>query len=190
MKFTLLPILLLTAADICAQTPRREANAYRSEGRKWGYEEGFERNHEAQYYQRDNACCRGGILTIEARRERRPSAEYDPNGKNWDQKLPFAEYTSSSINTRGKYAFRYGRLEVRARIPAAKGAWPAIWLLGTSLPWPHNGEIDVMEYYHTDGIPYILANAGMEYRENTVRTLSRARSRLGGQVPHMAYGLG
>ena len=73
--------------------------------------------------------------------------------------MPFAEYTSSSINTRGKYAFRYGRLEVRARIPVAKGAWPAIWLLGTSLPWPHNGEIDVMEYYHTDGIPYILANA-------------------------------
>lgn len=59
---------------------------------------------------------------------------------------------------------------MRARIPVAKGAWPAIWLLGTSLPWPHNGEIDVMEYYHTDGIPYILANAawGGEKRHQAV----------------------
>lgn len=188
MKITLFPLLLLlAAAEVHAQTPRRDANAYRREGYRlvwsdefttdgrpdpcrWGYEEGFERNHEAQYYQRDNALCRDGILTIEARRERRPSAEYDPDGKNWDQKAPYAEYTSSSINTRGRFAFRYGRLEVRARIPVAKGAWPAIWLLGTSLPWPHNGEIDVMEYYHTDGIPYILANAawGGEKRHQAV----------------------
>lgn len=88
MKITLFPLLLLlAAAEVHAQTPRRDANAYRREGyrlvwsdefttdgrpdpRRWGYEEGFERNHEAQYYQRDNALCRDGILTIEARRER------------------------------------------------------------------------------------------------------------------------
>ncbi len=177
MKKLFLTIVFIAAASAptSAQTSRRDANAYRKEGyrlvwsdefsvdgrpdaRKWGYEEGFERNHEAQYYQRDNAVCRDGILTIEARREKRPNAEYDPDGKHWDQKPQYAHYTSSSINTRGKFAFRYGRMEVRARIPTAKGAWPAIWLLGTQLPWPHNGEIDVMEYYHTDGIPYILAN--------------------------------
>lgn len=177
MKKLLLTVILLSAASAqtSAQTSRRDASAYRKEGyhlvwsdefstdgrpdaRKWGYEEGFERNHEAQYYQRDNAVCRDGVLTIEARREKRPSAEYDPDGKYWDQKPLYAYYTSSSINTRGKFAFRYGRMEVRARIPVAKGAWPAIWLLGTRLPWPQNGEIDVMEYYHTDGIPYILAN--------------------------------
>lgn len=176
MKFTLLPLLLFMWADLCAQTPRREANAYRREGyrliwsdefskdglpnpRRWVYEERFVRNHEDQYYQRGNAICRDGILTIEARRERRSNAEYDPEGTRWNQRKPYAEYTSSSINTRGRFAFLYGRLEVRARIPVAKGAWPAIWLLGRSLPWPHNGEIDVMEFYHTDGVPYILANA-------------------------------
>jgi len=169
-------LIIVAAVQAFAQTPRRDANAYRKEGyrlvwsdefsaagrpdpRKWGYEEGFERNREAQYYQRDNAFCRDGILTIEARREKRPNAEYDPDGKHWDQKPPYALYTSSSINTRGKFAFRYGRMEVRARIPVARGAWPAIWLLGTRLPWPHCGEIDVMEYYHTAGTPYILANA-------------------------------
>lgn len=179
---TLLPAiatLLLAAgaaqAQAQTQTDRKAANAYRSEGyrlvwsdefavdgrpdpRKWGYEEGLERNHEAQYYQRDNAACRHGVLTIEARKQRRVNLEYDPEGKAWDQKPLYADYTSSSINTRGRFAFLYGRMEVRARIPVARGAWPAIWLLGTRLPWPQNGEIDVMEYYRIGGVPHILAN--------------------------------
>lgn len=172
---TIIAVALLAVHAAVAQTPRRAANAYRSEGyrlvwsdefstdgrpdpRKWGYEHGFERNHEDQYYQPDNAVCRDGMLTIEARREKRVNLEYDPEGKWWDQKPLYARYTSSSVNTRGKFAFRYGRMEVRAKIPVSRGAWPAIWLLGTELPWPQNGEIDVMEYYHTAGIPYILAN--------------------------------
>ncbi len=168
-------ILLLASAAAHAQTGGRAANAYRSEGyrlvwsdefdtdgrpdpRKWGYEEGFERNHEAQFYQRDNAVCRGGVLTIEARREKRINTEYDPEGTRWDQKPLYAHYTSSSVNTRGRFAFLYGRMEVRAKIPVSRGAWPAIWLLGTRLSWPQNGEIDVMEYYHINGVPHILAN--------------------------------
>jgi beta-glucanase (GH16 family) len=63
------------------------------------------------------------------------------------------------VNTARKKEFQYGRLEVKAKIPTAGGSWPAIWTLGKSMPWPSNGEIDVMEYYRIGGIPHILANA-------------------------------
>ena len=68
-------------------------------------------------------------------------------------------YTSSSVTTAGKKEFLYGRFEVRARIPVAKGAWPAIWTLGSNMEWPSCGEIDIMEYYQIKGVPHILANA-------------------------------
>lgn len=53
----------------------------------------------------------------------------------------------------------YGRFEIKARIPVAKGAWPAIWALGRDMEWPSCGEIDIMEYYQIKGVPHILANA-------------------------------
>lgn len=178
MKTTLLAIIFtsLFVGSSFAQTPRKAANAYRGEGyklvwsdeftkdgrpdaRKWSYEKGFERNHEDQYYQRENCWCEDGMLIFEARKERRVSFEYNPNPTWWDQKALYADYTSASINTRGKFTFTYGRLEVRAKIPVSKGAWPAIWLLGTTNSWPQCGEIDVMEYYHIKGEPHILANA-------------------------------
>jgi beta-glucanase (GH16 family) len=109
----------------------------------WNFEEGYIRNHEWQYYQKDNAREADGILTITARRETN-------RGK--------IECTSASINTLGKKEFLYGRFEVRARIPYARGAWPAIWTLGRKWEWPSCGEIDMMEFYHKDGIPCILAN--------------------------------
>ena len=71
----------------------------------------------------------------------------------------YAEYTSASVNTRGKREFLYGTLEVRARIPVLEGAWPAIWTLGSQWHWPSCGEIDVMEYYRIKDVPHILANA-------------------------------
>ena len=177
MRTQLLTIVFaLLAGSTFAQTPHKAANAYKREGYrlvwsdeftkegrpdacKWRYEKGFERNNEAQYYQRENAWCEDGKLIIEGRKERRISHEYNPNPTWWDQKALYADYTSASINTRGKFTFCYGRLEVRAKIPVGKGSWPAIWLLGTSNSWPHCGEIDVMEYYHIKGKPHILANA-------------------------------
>lgn len=110
----------------------------------WSYEQGYVRNHENQWYQADNARCKDGCLIIEAR------SEHGRAG---------ISCTSSSVNTRGKRAFLYGHVEVRAKIPTGPGAWPAIWMLGEEMEWPSCGEIDIMEYYRINGVPHILANA-------------------------------
>lgn len=105
----------------------------------WGNETGHVRNREAQYYtNRDkrNVRVRNGCLEIVARRE----AE-EPKGGS-------PRITSGSINTLGKQEFLYGRVEVRAKIPTGRGAWPAIWMMGTDRAekgWPECGEIDIME---------------------------------------------
>ncbi len=102
----------------------------------WDYETGYVRNQEAQYYTRqrwENARVENGNLVIEARKD------------NWDGH----EITASSLHTYGKKHIKYGKIEVRAKLPAGKGTWPAIWMLGTSFrngtKWPDCGEIDIME---------------------------------------------
>jgi beta-glucanase (GH16 family) len=111
---------------------------------KWIYEEGFIRNNETQYYTRarpENARIENGQLVIEARKE-----EYTPT----PGQPPVAHYTSAALETRGKADWTFGRIEVRAKLPAGKGVWPAIWTLGTNesdraVGWPKCGEIDIME---------------------------------------------
>ena len=59
-----------------------------------------------------------------------------------------AAYTSARLKSEGLYEFTYGRVEVRAKLPATRGTWPAIWMLGanfSSVGWPESGEIDIME---------------------------------------------
>ncbi|MEO0531333.1 MAG: glycoside hydrolase family 16 protein [Planctomycetota bacterium] len=121
---------------------------------KWSFEHGFKRNNEDQWYQSENAVCRDGRLVIEARRERRENPQHEPSSGDWRRNRPHAEYTSSLIRSRGKFDFLYGVLEVRARIDARQGLWPAIWTLGNG-PWPACGEVDLME--HKQGT--LLANA-------------------------------
>jgi len=112
---------------------------------KWSFEEGFLRNHESQYYTKDrleNARIEHGQLIIEGRKETYPN----PTGKG----PKVAQYTSAAIETYGKADWLYGRIEVRAKLPAGKGVWPAIWMLGTNarqpgIGWPRCGEIDIME---------------------------------------------
>jgi beta-glucanase (GH16 family) len=101
---------------------------------KWGYEIGYIRNHEAQYYtaRPENVRAEKGNMVIEGRREAYQGYAY----------------TSASINTLGRFEFLYGRVEVRAKLPTGNGAWPAIWMLGTNrtkVGWPACGEIDIME---------------------------------------------
>ena len=119
---------------------------------KWTYEEGFVRNNELQYYTRartENARVENGCLVIEARRESFPNPKYKPaaGGKGASGREA-AEYTSASLTTRGVTDWRYGRIEVRAKIPGGRGMWPAIWMLGRNRTagWPACGEIDIMEF--------------------------------------------
>lgn len=131
----------------------------------WSAEEGFVRNNELQWYQAGNATVKDGCLVIEGRKERLPNPNYDPQSKDWRRNRQYAEYTSACLTTQGKREFRYGRFEVRAKIPVSSGSWPAIWLLGNKWEWPSNGEIDIMEFYISGGKPSVLANACWGSRE-------------------------
>lgn len=74
--------------------------------------------------------------------------------KNYTQLNDTAPYLTGGVYTKGKKFFTGGRVEVRARLQAAKGAWPAIWMLPESAEWPKGGEIDIMERLNHDTIAY------------------------------------
>ncbi len=111
---------------------------------KWGYDVGNSGwgNNELQNYTKaniKNAHIENGILTIEAIKE----------------KLGSSNYTSARLVTKGKNDFLYGRVEAKAKIPAGRGNWPAIWMLASqsdygSQFWPDNGEIDILEHVGYD----------------------------------------
>lgn len=63
-------------------------------------------------------------------------------------------YLTAGVTSRGKYAFQYGKVQIRARFKSAQGAWPALWMLGAEKGWPANGEIDLMEHLNFDSIVY------------------------------------
>lgn len=105
-------------------------------------------NGELQHYtnRTDNAFVDNGSLKILAKAE-----TYTDQGVT-------KNYTSARLNS--KFTFKYGRIEVRAKLPSIAGTWPAIWLLGKNInedgaywdnegfgttPWPFCGEIDIME---------------------------------------------
>ncbi|MDO4782255.1 MAG: glycoside hydrolase family 16 protein [Capnocytophaga felis] len=65
-----------------------------------------------------------------------------------------SEYVTGGVYTKhGKY-FEYGRLEIRCKLEALQGAWPAIWMLPKEGKWPHGGEIDIMERLNFDAFAY------------------------------------
>ena len=103
---------------------------------KWGYEIGKIRNAELQYYtskRMANARIEDTVLVIEARKE----------------KFSGADYTSASIISKGIGDWKYGKIEIRAKVPTGKGTWPALWMMPTYSEygsWPRSGEIDIMEY--------------------------------------------
>ena len=136
-----------------------EFNADGRPSDQWTYEQGFVRNHELQWYQPDNASVSNGVLVIEGRQQKVSNPDYDPQSTDWHYARPEAQFTSSCLTTQKSFHFRYGRMEVRARIPVTRGAWPAIWTLGNQGEWPQNGEIDLMEFYLKNGAPSIQANA-------------------------------
>lgn len=94
-------------------------------------------NNELQYYTQSNtknSRVENGHLIIEAHKE-------DKDEMN---------YTSARLVTKNKGDWKYGRIEVKAKLPSGKGTWPAIWMLPTDRStyggWPKCGEIDIMEH--------------------------------------------
>lgn len=73
------------------------------------------------------------------------TSQADPNGSG-------STYACGGIFTDKTFTFQYGYVEVRAKFDSAKGAWPAIWMMPTSGPWPQTGEIDLMEHLNYEGI--------------------------------------
>lgn len=121
----------------------------------WTYEKGFVRNKEIQYYtenRTENCRIEGGNLILTGRKENTSfgTADYSDG-----------TVTSASIITNKKHSWQYGRFEVRAKVPAGKGPWPAFWAKGDSqnsgAGWPACGEIDIMEYAAKD--PVMIQNA-------------------------------
>src|ERR1700761_293998 len=86
-------------------------------------------NQERQCYTdaAGNVAVSGGALCLTARQE--PVSGPDRPAEQGAGKIVSRDYTSGRIETRGLASFSYGRIEVRARLPAGQGLWPAIWLL-------------------------------------------------------------
>ena len=105
-------------------------------------------NGEIQHYtnRTDNASVNSGILSITAKKE-----AFTDQGHT-------KQYTSARLNS--KFAFKYAKVEIRAKLPTGVGTWPALWMLGKNInedggywdnqgfgnkSWPDCGEIDIME---------------------------------------------
>ncbi len=108
---------------------------------KWGYDVGGHGwgNDEKQFYtskELKNARVENGKLIIETHKER--------IGEN--------NFSSARLVTKGKGDWKYGRIEVKAKLPKGLGTWPAIWMLASTkeLKWPDDGEIDIMEHVGFD----------------------------------------
>ncbi len=107
-------------------------------------------NGEVQHYtnRAENSARINGVLNVIAKKENFSDQGFTKN------------YTSARLNS--KYAFKYGKVEYRAKLPVGVGTWPAVWLLGKNiqengaywdnlgfgtLPWPACGEIDMLEHW-------------------------------------------
>lgn len=106
---------------------------------KWTYELGIGDwgwgNNEKQYYTNrlDNSKVENGNLIITAKKEQ----------------FSGSDYTSARLVSRNKGDFKYGYIEMRAKLAGGGGVWPAFWMMPTDSVyggWPASGEIDIMEY--------------------------------------------
>ena len=128
-------------------------------------------NNEIQHYtdRIDNSNVSNGVLNIVGKKE-----EFNSQGVT-------KQYTSARLNS--KFAFQYGKIEIRAKLPSGLGTWPAIWTLGKNInengaywdnqgygttSWPACGEIDIMEHWG--------------YNQNYVQSATHTPSSYGGTV--------
>jgi beta-glucanase (GH16 family) len=142
--------------------------------RKWGFDVDCwgGGNDERQCYTKSgrNAGIEAGKLVITARRERTTGPALPAEQRRHSalgNKEATRDFSSARLTTRGKAAWRYGRIEVRAKLPQGQGTWPAIWMLpekNTYGPWAASGEIDILEAVNL-GVLCTKCSGG---RENTI----------------------
>ena len=128
-------------------------------------------NGEIQHYTNRtvNTFVEGGILKLVAKRE-----TFTDQGVT-------KSFTSARLNS--KFAFTYGRIEIRAKLPSGNGTWPALWMLGKNIKengaywynlgygttsWPDCGEVDIMEHWGSN--------------QNYISSAMHTRSSFGGTV--------
>ena len=109
-------------------------------------------NSEIQHYtnRMENSFVDSGYLHIVAKKE-----TFTDQGVT-------KQYTSARLNS--KFAFTYGKVVIRAKLPFGPGTWPAMWMMGKNVKenggywftqgfgtagWPACGEIDIMEHWGT-----------------------------------------
>lgn len=126
-------------------------------GHGWG-------NKEKQFYteaREENAGIRDGKLHVTGRKEK------------WEEN----DYTSARVISRGLGDFQYGRFEIRAKVPPARGTWSAIWMMPSDWQfsdggWPDIGEIDIMEHVgHDSGTVHASAHSrDYQWQKGTQKT--------------------
>jgi beta-glucanase (GH16 family) len=165
---------------------------------KWGYDIGTGSggwgNNELQYYtnRSNNVSVSNGTLKITAIKEA----------------FSGSAYTSTRMLTQNKFSLKYGKLEIRAKLPAGVGTWPAIWMLGNNIStagWSTCGEIDIMEHrgselnkifgtFHypgrsggnADGNTVTIANAATEFHIYSAEwSASNIKLFVDGQLIHI-----
>ncbi|PZX59205.1 beta-glucanase (GH16 family) [Algoriphagus ratkowskyi] len=149
MKTALSFSLLLFCTNLCVTAQEARivwSDEFSTEGlpdpSKWTYDVGDHGwgNQELEFYSQSdlkNARIENGTLVIEAHAD----SEYSKG------------YTSARLLTKGNAAWKYGYIEVKAKLPHGIGTWPAIWMLPEENlygGWPKNGEIDIMEHVGYD----------------------------------------
>lgn len=110
-------------------------------------------NNELQTYtkERENLYLTDDCMVIEAQK--------------WGE-----SYKSARIRSLGKQEFKYGRIDIRAKMPIGQGIWPALWMMGNdseSTGWPGCGEIDIMEYLgHDPNITHGTVHYGVDWTQH------------------------
>ncbi len=113
---------------------------------------------------------------------RNPGIENDPR--------PFL---TGGVDSKGKFSFLYGKVEIRARKECAQGAWPALWMMPEEAfygGWPHSGEIDLMEHLNFDNnIHYNVHTRYVDVVKNRSNPRSGSAATLADVTQWNIYGL-
>lgn len=118
----------------------------------WGYDVGLSRDGLLQDFKEADlkySHVNDGKLVLEAHIDPHPG-KHPYTGES----IEFG-YSSAEIISLKTIPFKYGRIDVSAKIPIGRGVWPAIWMMPLESKyggWPKSGEIDIMEYVWGDYI--------------------------------------